>query len=61
MQKYYHSGAFYQDSKDELLQRDYNIAVGEDLYDKSTLHTLKHKRRGDYGRKGQSKYTHLTD
>ncbi len=52
MQKYYHSGAFYQDNKDELLNRDYNIAVGEDLYEKSIMPTLKHKRRGEYGKKG---------
>ena len=61
MQKYYHKGAFFQDANDPLLNRDYNIAVGEDLVDKNILHPYMQKRRGEYGRKGQSKYTHLTD
>jgi microfibrillar-associated protein 1 len=52
MQKYYHKGAFYQDKEDEILNRDYNIAVGEDLYDKSIMPNLKQKRRGEYGKKG---------
>ena len=61
LQKYYHKGAFFLDNDNPLLQRDYNIAVGEDLFDKSVLPSVLKKRRGNFGKKGQSKYTHLTD
>mmetsp|Transcript_35432 Transcript_35432/g.31919 ORF Transcript_35432/g.31919 Transcript_35432/m.31919 type:complete len:114 (-) Transcript_35432:213-554(-) len=37
MQKYYHKGSFYQDNEDPIFKRDFNVAVGEDLWDKSTL------------------------
>ena len=40
-------------------KRDYNIAVGDDLFDKSVLPTVKHFRRGEEHKKGKSKYTHL--
>ena len=33
----------------------------EDKVDKSTLPSLLHKRMGTFGRKGQSKWTHLTN
>ena len=49
------------DSDDPIFKRDYNIAVGEDLFDKSNLPSVLRKRRGTFGKKGQSKYTHLTD
>ena len=49
------------DDEDPILKRDYNIAVGEDLFDKSSLPSVLRKRRGNFGKKGQSKYTHLTD
>lgn len=61
MQKYYHKGAFFQDLDDPILKKDYNTAVGEDLFDKSNLPKILWKRRGNFGKKGQSKYTHLTD
>ncbi|KRX05423.1 hypothetical protein PPERSA_05532 [Pseudocohnilembus persalinus] len=65
MQKYYHKGAFYQgdeeDDPNSILNRDFNVAVGEELFDKSQLRNFQQKRRGMYGVKGQSKYTHLTD
>lgn len=41
MQKYYHEGAFYKDDNNPLMKRDYNTAVGEDLWDKSV--TVKEK------------------
>ena len=37
MQKFYHKGVFFQDSDDPIFHRDYNTAVGEDLWDKSEL------------------------
>lgn len=61
MQKSYKMGVFNIDESDPIFQRDYNIAVGEDNFDKSFLPKVLQKRRGDFGRKGQSKYTHLTD
>ena len=61
MQKYFHKGAFYQNSDDPIFSRDFNTAVGEDLFDKSSLPSILQKRRGNFGRRGQSKYTHLTD
>lgn len=38
MQKYYHKGAFYQEEDEDpnsILNRDFNVAVGEELFDKS--------------------------
>ena len=73
MQKYYHKGAFYQDSdgnedeladgpkkNDDLKQRDFNMPTMEDKNDKSVLPQLLQKRMGTFGRKGNSKWTHLT-
>ena len=68
MQKYYHSGAFFQgdDSKltekqKELFTRDFNMPTGEDKMDKSVLPAVLQKRRDQWGKKGNTKYTHLTD
>lgn len=61
MQKYYHKGSFFQDNDDTIFKRDFNIAVGEDLWDKSVLPSALQARRGEFGKKGRSKYTHLTD
>ena len=69
MQKYYHKGAFFQgsdadsltDEQKALLNRDYNMPTGDDKMDKSVLPAVLQKRRGDYGKKGNSKWTHLTD
>ena len=62
MQKYFHKGAYFQEDN-ELMQRDFNIAVAEDLFDKSNpdMPEILKKRRGQFGKKGQSKYTHLTN
>ena len=69
MQKYYHKGAFFQGNEEDgltkaqqdLLNRDYNMPTGDDKMDKSVLPAVLQKRRGDYGKKGNSKWTHLTD
>lgn len=64
LQKYYHKGVFFQ-QRDEhgklhpIFMRDYNAPVEEDT-DKSYLPNSLQKRRGDFGMKGQSKWTHLT-
>jgi microfibrillar-associated protein 1 len=59
MQKYYHRGAFYGDSEDEIYKRDYNLPTPMELQDKSMLPSCLQKRKNDFGRKGQSKHTHL--
>lgn len=59
MQKYYSKGVYHIDDDDPLFKRDYNIAVGEDLFDKSVLPGIKHVRRGEEHKRGKSKYTHL--
>ena len=60
MQKYYHTGIF-GDKSDPLFTRDYNIGVGSDNYDKSSLPKAMQVRRGQEHKKGRSKYTHLGD
>lgn len=60
MQKYYHRGAFYQDNDDPVFQRDYNLPTPMEMQDKSMLPQILQKRIGNFGKKGQSKYTHLT-
>ena len=37
------------------------MPVGEDKMDKSVLPAVLQKRRGDMGKKGNSKWTHLTN
>lgn len=60
MQKYYHKGAFFLDSNDPLLTRDYTQATGVDaLANKEFLPGALQVR--DFGRKGRSKWTHLVN
>eukprot|EP00922_Rhytidocystis_sp_ex-Travisia-forbesii_P054293 GHVS01080517.1.p1 GENE.GHVS01080517.1~~GHVS01080517.1.p1 ORF type:complete len:463 (+),score=101.92 GHVS01080517.1:79-1467(+) len=65
MQKYYHRGAFFQDKavsgQEPLYLRDYAAPVGEDKLDKHTLPHAMKLRRGQFGKQGQSKHTHLMD
>lgn len=63
MQKFYHKGAYFQDRQDaaEIFSRDYNMPVGEDKMDKSVLPAVLQKRRDTAGKKGNSKWTHLTN
>lgn len=61
MQTYYHKGGFFQDSSDPIFQRDYNMAVGEEIRDKTMLPKAMQVRRDKFGKKGQTKYTHLND
>lgn len=37
MQKYYKSMTFFQNEDDPIYKRDYNVAVGFDTFDKSSL------------------------
>ncbi|PFH37087.1 micro-fibrillar-associated protein 1 [Besnoitia besnoiti] len=65
MQKYYHRGAFFQDlarsGEEPLYLRDYNAPVGEDRWDKKILPSAMRVRRGEFGKQGQTKHTHLVD
>lgn len=65
MQKYYHVGAFQIGSDtaraQELLQRDYTTAVGDDLLDKTLLPDEMLVRGDDFGKKGRTKWTHLAN
>ena len=53
-------GAFYRDSSDPIFQRDYNLPTPLEMQDKSALPAVLQKRKGNFGKKGESKYTHLT-
>ena len=75
MQRYYHRGAFYQAGdgetgdadlaesakqlRDTLAQRDFNMPTAQDKQDYSLLPGVLQRRAGTFGRKGQSKWTHL--
>jgi len=61
MQKYYHKGAFYQDNNDPIFQRDFNRATEGEQHDISNLPKILQVRAGQFGKRGRSKYTHLTD
>lgn len=58
MQKYYHKGAFFMDSQEEILKRDYAQPTGEDAHaNREMLPEVKQVR--DFGKKGRTKWTHL--
>lgn len=59
MQKYYGSLAFFQDEDEALYKRDYNIATGYDMMDKTHLPEFYRKRGGEMHRKGKGKFKDL--
>ena len=59
LQKYYHKGAFFQDSEDAVLKRDVSAPTGTDKIDKSNLPSVLQVK--NFGRSGRTKYTHLVD
>ena len=68
MQKYYHKGAFFQESADdafgtagpdEIYKRDFSAPTAEEKFDKSILPAAMQVRKGKFGRAGQTKWTHL--
>ena len=64
LQKYYHKGAFYMDEdsikdKDDVRLKDYDEATGDDKFNKKALPKILQKR--NFGKKNQTKYTHLAD
>ena len=58
LQKYYHKGAFFQDAYGELMARDYAAPTANDTANKDAL--PEHMQVRGFGRKGRSKWTHLT-
>jgi microfibrillar-associated protein 1 len=58
LQKYYHKGAFFQEEHSKLLARDYAEATGADRSSKDILPAMMQVR--DFGKKGRSKWAHLT-
>lgn len=65
LQKYYHRGTFFQDKaesgEEPLYNRDFHEPTEEEKFDKSSLPKVMQVRRGMFGKKGQTKHTHLTD
>jgi len=65
LQKYYHRGTFFQDKaasgEEPLYNRDYHEPTAEETFDKNLLPKAMQLRRGQFGKKGQVKHTHLTD
>lgn len=59
MQKYYHKGAFFQDTDDPLLKRDYNEPTLLDKQNKEVLPSAM-QTRDAFGKRSRSKWTHLT-
>jgi microfibrillar-associated protein 1 len=68
MQKYYHKGAFFQESADDVIQsagkediysRDFSEPTGEDKMDKSILPKVMQVKH--FGLSGRTKWTHLVN
>ncbi|KTW32711.1 uncharacterized protein T551_00196 [Pneumocystis jirovecii RU7] len=59
LQKWYHRGAFYQD--EEILKRDYSVPVMDEISDKTLLPNTMQVRGDKFGKRGQTRYTHLVD
>ena len=64
MQKYYHKGAFYMDEEsvarpDDVRRRAADEATGEDKFNRAALPSVMQVK--NFGRAGQTKYTHLLD
>lgn len=65
LQKYHHKGAFYmddssiQDRQKDVRQRDISGATLEDKFDKELMPKVMQVK--NFGRAGQTKYTHLVD
>ncbi|KAK7205283.1 splicing factor, Prp19-binding domain-containing protein [Myxozyma melibiosi] len=59
MQKYYHKGAFYQDD-DAVKRRDFHEKTIDEVKDKTALPKILQVRGDDFGKRGRSKWTHLS-
>lgn len=65
MQRYQHKGAFYMDESemddDDVRKRDYHLHATGDGAHVNVKNLPKVMQVRNFGRKGQSKYTHLAD
>jgi microfibrillar-associated protein 1 len=65
LQKYYHKGAFFQETlapgvmKEDIYNRDFNEATGEDRMDRTVLPDVMQVRK--YGFASQTKHRHLLE
>lgn len=67
LQKYYKMGPFFLEKGDDgrfledVYNRDYNQGTHEDVVNRKVLPTPMQVRRGEFGKAGRSKYTHLAN
>lgn len=67
LQKYYKMGPFFLEKGDDgrfledVYNRDYNKGTSEDVVNRKALPTPLQVRRGEFGKTGRSKYTHLAN
>ncbi|EME29599.1 microfibrillar-associated protein [Galdieria sulphuraria] len=67
LQKYYHKGVFFMEQddsgryKEDIYNRNFMEGTEEDLVDRTYLPKVMQTRRGQFGFKGRTKYTHLTN
>ncbi|CEG84972.1 hypothetical protein RMATCC62417_18712 [Rhizopus microsporus] len=59
LQKYYHKGAFYQNTEDEIFRRDYTAPTVDEVRNKELLPEVMQVK--NFGLAGRTKYTHLVD
>jgi len=64
LQKYYHRGGYFQDKavtgEEPLYLRNFHEPTEEEKFNKEALPSAMQLRRGQFGKKGQVKHTHLT-
>eukprot|EP00177_Eucheuma_denticulatum_P002572 GFKZ01004621.1.p1 GENE.GFKZ01004621.1~~GFKZ01004621.1.p1 ORF type:complete len:400 (+),score=118.74 GFKZ01004621.1:128-1327(+) len=67
LQKFYKMGPFFLETdesgryKEEIYNRDYNRGTSEDGVNREALPAPMQVRRGEFGKAGRSKYTHLAN
>lgn len=64
MQKYFHKGGYFQDKAadgtEPLYLRNFHEPTADEMYDKNLLPKAMQLRRGQFGKIGQVKHTHLS-